>query len=130
MKAIAVLLLLHSAALAAPCTEAQKVTTPCEGFLLPRSDFAKAVRCVGEQLPACELERKKVADECAVVAERLVAERDAERLRGNLLDKRLAEVAAIAPPTRPWYSSPTLWAMVGLGAGIGATVAIYEGLVR
>lgn len=124
-------LLVAALLVATPCPEATVVKAgqpaACSGTVLPRADIVMAAKCLkGSLLSECQASAKRDRQAAAARHRDLRRQVAAEKARGDLLDKRLAEVAAIAPPTRDWWEHPALWGAVGLAVGIGATVGIYQ----
>ena len=103
---ILALTLLASPAAAQVCKEAQAVTVPCEGVLMPSPWALEAVQCKKVWVPLCQAEKDQMA------AQLRMARFDLDQAR---LDAR-----------RGWYEHPALWAVVG---AVGAT-ALFLGVAR
>lgn len=103
---ILLLTLLATPAAAQVCKEAQAVTAPCEGVLLPSQWALEAVQCKKVWVPLCQAEKDQLG------AQLRIARFDLDQAR---LEAR-----------RGWYEHPALWAVVG---ALGAS-ALFLGVAR
>ena len=112
---------------AAPCTRAQTVTTPCEGVLLPGPAAQSGLQCLRVDLPSCRESVRYNEERLALEATRLNGLLTAEREKSHRLDQLL--VAAQTPVVQEppgWYEHPALWFAVGvLAGGAGAVAAVH-----
>ena len=121
---LVLVLALPGTALADKCAHAYKVTTPCEGLLLPEKEAGDGLKCLKTCGAECDaklsLVRRDLQAEHATTAALLAAERDRSASLNKLLDKALQK----APPQEPaLWERNGFWGGVGVVAGVLLTVA-------
>lgn len=107
------------------CVSARAVVQPCAGVLVPAADLLAVERRIADLVEAgarlevdlteCRQLRGSDAIGCADREAAVLAERDAARA---LAAAHAAEVARLREDAASPWSSPVLWAVAGLAAGI------------
>ena len=114
----------------AVCVEARslvfKEKAPCTGLLVPFVEAHRALKCLSEKLPKCEVDKKAAVDKAAAREKALKAEVAAEKKRAGELKKLLDDALQVAPPEHPWWKHPVLWTVVGIAVGAASTYAIVK----
>tara|TARA_R110000824_G_scaffold39430_12_gene119307 strand:- start:762 stop:1196 length:435 start_codon:yes stop_codon:yes gene_type:complete len=112
------------------CVEAWSVVfkdkAPCTGLLVPFVEAHRALKCLSEKLPKCEVDKKAAVDKAAAREKALKAEVAAEKKRAGELKKLLGEALQVAPPEHPWWKHPVLWTAIGIAVGAASTYAIVK----
>ena len=123
MKYLAVIILvtlLPRSVLGVTCTQAQQVTTPCTGILLPPQAALDALKCLQAALPTCQADLQ--ACSAARIQDSLACTQhmDAEKAVNDDLTARLQRALALPPPqdTRAFWEKP------GFAFGAGAVVGV------
>lgn len=107
------------------CTDAQEVTSPCHGVLLPPKAAADALKCLKVDLPRAQSDlkaEKKTSSVMLQTRDQIIKQQKLHiKNQDALLDRSLA-LAAKSPKTV--LDSPAFWVAVGLVVGVAGTVAI------
>lgn len=127
LNAVCIISLIASptSAFAEKCVQAQALSTPCEGVLLPTSAASEGLRCLEVDLPKLKLEKEHEAALALIRENKLNAMVELERSRADEYRKLLDKAIEVkAPPADPWYKHPALWVTIGVVVGAGASIGI------
>jgi hypothetical protein len=112
------------------CVEAWSVAfkdkAPCTGLLVPFVEAHRALKCLSEKLPKCEVDKKAAVDRAAARERALKVEVAAEKKSSAALRVLLDDATRVAPPEHPWWKHPVLWTAVGIAVGAASTYAIVK----
>jgi len=97
---------------------------PCSGLLVPQVDAVIALRCMSEDLPACQADGRLRAAELAAELARVSTTLEAERTKADRIASALDMAAPVAQGGSTWTRT-AIWGGTALlvGVVIGALAA-------
>ena len=109
------------------CTKAVKVTTPCEGVLLPKQAAADGLKCLKTCQKEADAKLEKVSAVFDAKLAACAAERDAER-EGRIRFEKLVNdtLKDMKPEDPPFWKTNVFWGATGGVVGAAAMFLLLK----